>query len=76
MGMDGVEFHGGWMWGGGCGEVGVRRWIWGGECGEVDVGRWMWGGGCGEVDVGRWVWGGGMDHGTCFHTLTANFCAR
>ena len=48
-----------WVWGGGCGEVGVGRWVWGGGCGEVGVGRWVWGGGCGEVGVGRWVWGGG-----------------
>ena len=56
--------------------MGVGRWVLGGGCGEVGVGRWVWGGGCGEMDVGRrWMWGGGTDHGTCFHTLTANFCA-
>ena len=36
-----------WVWGGGCGEVGVGRWVWESECGEVGVGRWVWVGGCG-----------------------------
>ena len=36
--------------------MGVGRWVWGGGCGEVGVGvgvgRWVWEGGCGQVGVG------------------------
>ena len=41
------------------------RWVWGRGCGGVGVGAWVWVLGCGRVGVGAWVgrWGGGMGMG-------------
>ncbi|CAI5984124.1 unnamed protein product [Closterium sp. NIES-64] len=50
-----------WVWGSGCGAVGVGQWVWGSGCGAVGVGQWVWGSGCGAVGVGQWVWGSGCE---------------
>ncbi|CAI6010573.1 unnamed protein product [Closterium sp. NIES-65] len=48
-----------WVWGSGCGavgvgQVGVGQWVWGSGCGAVGVRQWVWGSGCGAVGVGQW----------------------
>ena len=48
-----------WVWGRGCGRVGVDAWVWALGCGRVGVGARVWALGCGGVGVGAWVgrWG-------------------
>ena len=48
-----------WVWGSGCGGLGVGVWVWGSGCGGLGVGVWVWGSGCGGLGVGVWVWGSG-----------------
>ena len=34
-------------------------WVWGAGCGVLGVGCWVWGEGYGVLGVGCWVWGAG-----------------